>query len=203
MIVFLGLALGLVIIGQTVSLLTRVGANSLLGTVMVTTVVRELGPLLTGLIVLSRSGTATVIELGTARALGEVEALEVLGIDPIHYLVVPRVLGTALGIFSLTVYFILVALISGYFWAFLQNVPLTPADYFQQLEGALRGMDFVLLALTTLSFGVIIAVVTCYYGLAQPLRLEHVSRAAVRAVAQSVIACVLVDALFIVIYLLA
>jgi len=203
MIVFLGLALGLVIIGQTVSLLTRVGANSLLGTVMVTTVVRELGPLLTGLIVLSRSGTATVIELGTARALGEVEALEVLGIDPIHYLVVPRVLGTALGIFSLTVYFILVALISGYFWAFLQNVPLTPADYFQQLAGALRGMDFVLLALKTLSFGVIIAVVTCYYGLAQPLRLEHVSRAAVRAVAQSVIACVLVDALFIVIYLLA
>ena len=203
MIVFLGLALGLVIIGQTVSLLTRVGANSLLGTVMVTTVVRELGPLLTGLIVLSRSGTATVIELGTARALGEVEALEVLGIDPIHYLVVPRVLGTALGIFSLTVYFILVALISGYFWAFLQNVPLTPADYFQQLAGALRGMDFVLLALKTLSFGVIIAVVTCYYGLAQPLRLEHVSRATVRAVAQSVIACVLVDALFIVIYLLA
>src|ERR1051326_254545 len=79
MIAFMALALGLVIIGQTVSLLTRVGANALLGTIMVTTVVRELGPLLTGLIVLSRSGTATVIELGTARALGEVEALEVLG----------------------------------------------------------------------------------------------------------------------------
>jgi len=202
MILFLALALGLVIIGQTVSLMSRVGANAYLGTVMVTVVVRELGPLLTALIVLSRVGAANVVELGTARALGEVEALEVLGIDPIHYLVVPRVIGMALGIFSLTVYLILVALVSGYLWAFLQDVPLTPGDYFRQLAGALRGQDFVLLALKTLCFGVVIATVTCYYGLAQPLRLEEVSRATVHAVAQSVVICVLVDALFIVLYLL-
>jgi len=203
MIIFLALALGLVIIGQTVSLLTRVGANAYLGTIMVTVVVRELGPLLTALIVLSRPGAANVVELGTARALGEVEALEVLGIDPIHYLVVPRVIGMALGVFSLTVYLILVALASGYLWAFIQDVPLTPGDYFRQLAGALRGLDFVLLALKTCCFGIVIAVVTCYYGLAQPLRLEEVSRATVRAVAQSVITCVLVDALFIVVYLVA
>ena len=201
MILFLGLALGLVIIGQTVSLLNRVGANAYLGTIMVTVVVRELGPLLTALIVLSRAGTANVIELGTARALGEVEALEVLGIDPIHYLVVPRVIGMALGIFALTVYLILVALTSGYLWAFLQNVPLTPGEYFRQLAGALRGQDFILLALKTWCFGIAIAIVSCYYGLAQPLHLDEVSRATVRAVAQSVIICVLVDALFIIIYL--
>src|SRR6266404_5717811 len=170
MILFLAVALGLVIIGQTVSLLTRVGVNTLLGTVMVTVVVRELGPLLTALFVLSRTGASTVIELGTARALGEVEALEVLGIDPIHYLVVPRVIGLAFGVFSLTIYLILVALASGYLWAFIQDVPLTPGDYFRQLAGALRSLDFVLLALKTFSFGLIIAIVTCYYGLAQPLR---------------------------------
>src|SRR5207244_3705625 len=198
MILFLAVALGLVIIGQTVSLLNRVGANAYLGTVMVTVVVRELGPLLTALIVLSRAGTANVIELGTARALGEVEALEVLGIDPIHYLVMPRVLGMVLGTFSLTVYLILVTLASGYLWAFIQDVPLTPGDYFRQLATALRSLDFVLLALKTCAFGIVIATVTSYYGLAQPLRVEHVSRATVRAVAQSVIACVLVDAVFIV-----
>ena len=98
---FLALALGLVVIGQTVSLLARVGANDLLGTIMVTVVVRELGPLLAALLVLCRAGAANVVELGNARALGEVEALEVLGIDPIHYLVMPRVLGMALGIFPL------------------------------------------------------------------------------------------------------
>lgn len=203
MIIFLAVALGLVIIGQTVSLLTRVGVNTLLGTVMVTVVVRELGPLLTALFVLSRTGASTVIELGTSRALGEVEALEVLGIDPIHYLVVPRVLGMAIGLFSLTVYMILGALISGYVWAFVQDVPLTPGDYFRQLAASLSGLDFVLLALKTLLFGSIIAVITCYHGLAQPLRVEDVSLATVRAVGQSIVACVLIDALFIVVYLIA
>src|SRR5437588_118347 len=201
MFLFLSVALGLLVIGQTVSWLTRVGAINYLGTIMVIVVVRELGPLLTALLVLARIGTANVIELGTARAMGEVEALEALGIDPIHYLVVPRAIGMALGVFALTVYLILGALLSGYLWAFLQDVPLRPGDYFRQLAGALSGLDFALLALKTLAFGFIIAIVTCYHGLAQPLRLEEVSSATVRAVAQSVILCVLLDALFIIIYL--
>jgi phospholipid/cholesterol/gamma-HCH transport system permease protein len=201
MFLFMSAALGLVVIGQTVSWLAPVGAIDFLGTIMVVVVVRELGPLVAALLVLARIGTANVIELGTARALGEVEALEALGIDPVHYLVVPRVMGMALGVFALTVYLILGALLSGYLWAFIQDVPLRPGDYFRQLASALSGLDFVLLAVKTLAFGFIIALVTCYHGLAQPLRLEEVSRATVAAVAQSVIACVLIDALFIIIYL--
>ena len=136
MFLFLSAALGLVVIGQTVSWLTRVGAINFLGTVMVVVVVRELGPLTAALLVLARIGTANVIELGTARAMGEVEALEALGIDPVHYLVVPRVIGMALGVFALTVYLILGAICSGYLWAFIQDVPLRPGDYFRQLAGA-------------------------------------------------------------------
>ncbi len=198
---FMSAALGLVVIGQTVSWLTRVGAINYLGTVMVVVVVRELGPLLTALLVLARIGAANVIELGTARALGEVEALEALGIDPVHYLVVPRVIGMAAGAFSLTVYLILGVLFSGYLWAFIQDVPLRPNKYFLQLTGALSGLDFAMLAVKTVAFGFIISIVTCYHGLAQPLRLEEVSYATIRAVAQSVIACVMLDALFIIIYL--
>jgi len=201
MFLFIAAALGLLVIGQSVSWLTRVGAINYLGAIMVIVVVRELGPLLAALLVLARIGTANVVELGTARAMGEVEALEALGIDPIHYLVVPRVLGLALGVFSLTVYLIVGSLLGGYLLAFLQDVPLRPADYFRQLAGSLSGLDFALLALKTLAFGFIIAVVTCYHGLAQPLRLEEVSTATVRAVAQSIVACVLLDALFIIIYL--
>jgi phospholipid/cholesterol/gamma-HCH transport system permease protein len=204
MTLFVSAALGLVVIGQTVSLLQKLNAgHQFLGMIMVTVVVRELGPLLTALIVLSRTGTANVIELGTARALGEVEALEALGIDPIHYLVVPRVIGMALSIFSLTIYLIIGALLSGYLWAFLQNVPMRPGDYFAQLAGSLRVLDFVGLAIKTSLFGVIIATVTCYHGLAQPLRLEEVSGATIRAVAQSVVLCMLLDALFIIVYLVA
>ena len=97
--------------------------------------------------------------------------------------------------------FIIGALISGYLWAFIQEVPLRPGDYFRQLATSLSSLDFALLALKTLAFGFIISIVTCYHGLAQPLRLEEVSFATVRAVAQSVIACILVDALFILAYL--
>jgi phospholipid/cholesterol/gamma-HCH transport system permease protein len=106
MISFIGGALGLVIVGQTVALLSRVGAQRYIGTVMVTVIVRELGPLVTALIVLARAGTANVVELGTMRALGEVEALESLGIDPIHYLVMPRVIGLATSVFCLTTYLV-------------------------------------------------------------------------------------------------
>jgi len=204
MVMFIAVALGLIVIGQMLSVLHTLGASTqYLGTVMVTVVVRELGPLFAALIVLARTGTANVIELGTARALGEVEALEVLGIDPINYLVVPRVVGMALGIFSLTIYFIIGALLSGYLWAFLQDVPLRPGDYFAQLAASLRALDFIALALKTSFFGGIIAIVTCYHGLAQPLRLEEVSGATIRAVAQSIIFCMLLDALFIVVYLVA
>ncbi len=201
MVSFIGFALGLVIVGQTVFLMTRFGAENYIGTVMDTVVVRELGPLLAALLVLARSGTANVIELGTARSQNEVEALEALAIDPIHFLVVPRLIGLAFSVFALTIYLIVIALFSGYLFAFLEDVALKPWDYIQQLAGGLIWQDFVLLALKTIWFGILIAVVTSYEGLAQPLHLEDVSHATTVAVAKCVIAVVLLDALFIIIYL--
>jgi phospholipid/cholesterol/gamma-HCH transport system permease protein len=201
MFLFVAVALGFLVVGQTVSVAARFGATNYIGMVMVTVIVRELGPLLAAMLVLARIGTATVIELGTSRALGEVEALEAVGIDPIHYLVVPRVVGMTFGVFSLTVYLILAALGSGYLFAFLQNVPLTPGDYFKQLAESLSWLDFALLALKSVAFGFFIGIVTCYHGLAQPLRLEEISRVTVRAVAQGIIVCVAIDALFILLYL--
>ena len=77
---------------------------------------------------------------------------------------------------------------------------MTPGDYFRQIADALGWLDFALLAIKTLAFGFLIAVVTCYNGLAQPLRLEDVSRVAVRAVTQGIILCVTLDAFFIILY---
>ena len=201
MVAFLAGALGLVVIGQTVSLLSRFGAENYTGKVMATAVVRELGPIMAALLVMARVGAANVVELATARALGEVEALEALGIDPIHYLVVPRVVGMGLAIFALTIYLILFALLSGYLFAFIEQVPLTPGKYFSQLAGALVWQDFVLLALKTVCFGMLIAIVTCYEGLSEPMRLDDVSRAATKAISKCVIGMVLLDAVFILVYL--
>jgi len=196
MIGFIGAIFGLLIVGQTVGLLTKFGAEGYIGMVMVTVIVRELGPLLTALIVLARAGTSNVVELGTIRALGEVEALESLGIDPVHYLVMPRVIALSLSVFCLATYLVFIAIGSGFIFAFIQDVPLTIGNYLDQLSNALRWEDFVLFALKTTLFGAIIAVVSCYHGLARPLRVEEVSRVTARAVVESVTAFVLLDALF-------
>ena len=196
MFLFIAFVLGFLVIGQTVAVAARLGAINYIGTIMVTVVVRELGPLIVAVLTLARVGAANVIELGTSRALGEVEALEASGIDPMHYLVAPRVLGMTLGVFSLTVYLILAALASGYLFVFVESVPLTPQAYCSEIAGSLNWLDFVLLALKAGAFGFFIGIVTCYHGLAQPLRLEEVSRVAIRAVSQGIIVCVLIDALF-------
>jgi phospholipid/cholesterol/gamma-HCH transport system permease protein len=201
MFMFVALALGFLAIGQTVTVAARFGAFDYIGTIMVTVIVRELGPLLAAMLALARVGNANVIELGTARALNEVEALESAGIDPIHYLVVPRVIGMTLGVFSLTVYLILAALGSGYLFVFLQNVPLTPGEYFSELASSLSWLDFALLALKSCTFGFFIGIVSCYHGLAQPLRLDELSRLAIRATSQGIIACVFIDAIYFLLYL--
>lgn len=200
---FMAVALGFLVIGQTFAVAAKYGAVDYIGTVMVTVIVRELGPLLAAVLALARVGTANVIELGTARALGEVEALESAGIDPVHYLIAPRVIGMTIGVFCLTVYLILVTVLSGYLFVFLQNVPLTPSDYFQELVGSLSWLDFALLALKACLFGFFVGIVTCYHGLAQPLRLEELSRLAVRATSQGIIVCVFIDAIFFLFYLAA
>jgi phospholipid/cholesterol/gamma-HCH transport system permease protein len=201
MFLFMSAALGVAVIGQAVSWSGRFGADAILGKILVVVVVRELGPLVTALLVLMRAGTRNAIDLATTRALGEVEALEALGIDPIYYLVVPRVIGMTLGVFALTIYFILGVLGFGYLFAFLNGIPLRPGEFATQISDALSSLDFAILSIKSCLFGTFIGVITCYHGLAQPLRLEEVSRASVKAVIQSVVACVLLDMFFILIYL--
>ena len=200
---FLALALGFLVVGQTVTQLGAIKVPGLVGRVMDTVVVRELGPLLAAMLILARVGAANVIELGTARATGEVEALEALAIDPVQSLVVPRVLGMAGGVFALTMFLILGALGSGYVMALLFFPDLTPppGQYLAEIADWLNWMDFVLILVKTVAFGFIIAVVTCYHGLAQPLRQEQVSGVAVRAVTQGIVACTLLDLIFIIVYL--
>ena len=90
------------------------GQSQLLGPLLVAVVARELGPVLINLVVIVRSGSAMTTELGVLKINGEVRALEAQGGDPFLQLVMPRVLGTAVSTFCLTIVFILVAFASGY-----------------------------------------------------------------------------------------
>jgi phospholipid/cholesterol/gamma-HCH transport system permease protein len=113
---------------------------------------------------------------------------------------VPRVWGLAVSIFALTIYMIIISLVFGYVFAFIQDVPLRPGEYFAQLTNSLVWEDFLLLALKTFAFGIFIAIITCYQGLAHPVRLEEISTVTTNAVVESVMACVLIDAFFIIAY---
>ncbi|MBX3747483.1 MAG: ABC transporter permease [Verrucomicrobiae bacterium] len=194
----LSLVAGVILIGQAAVLLRQIGAQNVLGTVVVVALFRELAPLAAALLVLLRVGTATVVELATMRATGEVEALEALSIDPVHLLVVPRVIGLAISVFCLTVYFLIGTLLSGYLFCFAQDVPLPLADYLGQIARALTWADFLVLILKSAAFGATLAVVTCYQGLSRPLRLEQVPEATTRAVTHSLAFCLVLDVAFLV-----
>ena len=114
MICFMAIGLGFVISGQLLLLksLTGFQSQSFAGAAIVTVVVRELGAMTTAMLVLARVGAATVIELGAARATGQVQALEAAGVDPVHYFAVPRMIGLAVSVFCLTFLFNLITTVS-------------------------------------------------------------------------------------------
>lgn len=201
-VVFISLAIGFLVIGQTIAILSRFGVKDLIGTLMVSVVIRELGALAAAFIILGKVGTAIVIELATSRALKEVETLETLGIDPVHYFVVPRIIGVIAGTVSLTVYLVIGGLLSGYLFAFLQEVPIQPWEYFRQIADALTYLDFAIIFIKGAGFGLIISIIACYHGLAKPINLNMISKATTSAIMQSIVGCVILDALVIVVYLI-
>ena len=108
---------GISVVVQLTFWVGEAGQSQLLGPLLVAVVARELGPVLINLIVIVRSDSAMTTELGVLKINGEVRALEAQGSDPFLQLVVPRVLGTAVSTFCLTIVFILVAFASGYLFA--------------------------------------------------------------------------------------
>lgn len=112
-----GVFVGISVVVQLTFWVGEAGQSQLLGPLLVTVVARELGPVLINLVVIVRSGSAMTTELGVGKIKGEVQALEAQGGDPFLQLVVPRVLGTAIATFCLTIVFILVAFASGYWFA--------------------------------------------------------------------------------------
>ncbi len=194
-IAVLGLALGLLVVGQAVALLRQVSAQQYMGTVMVTVVMRELGPLLTAFVLAARAGTATVVELGALRVTGKI------GTRTFRELIVPRLRALAMSTFCLTIYLIAIALATGYVVAFLQGVPLRWAVYCRELADALHWMDFALVGLKAAMFGVVVAVVSCYHGMERLRQIEEFSQATTRAIVESFACCLALDAVFLAGYL--
>jgi phospholipid/cholesterol/gamma-HCH transport system permease protein len=183
------------LISQAVRELGRINSTELIGTLMVVAIVRELGPLLTALIVVGRSGTAIAAELATNRVMGEVDALEGMGIDPLHYLVLPRFGGAIVSVFGLIILFDLVAIAAGLVAASTHD--MNSARYFEIVLRSLTLRDTWLTVAKCLVFGAIIGTVPSFHGLRVRRAATEVPIAASRAVVTSIVGIFICSALFV------
>ncbi len=142
----------------------RFGAASLIGQLLGLAVIREFGPVLTGVVVAGRAGSAIAAELGTMKVTEQVDALRALAASPVQYLVVPRFLACVVMVPVLTVFANLIGMIGGYVVA-VHQVGIIPAVFIESVTDYLVLWDLVGSIIKAAVFGILIAVVSCYRGL--------------------------------------
>lgn len=189
-ITILALASGALVILQSTTQLSLLGGSSMLGHLLIAITVRELSPLLTALIVIARSGTAVASELGTMRVNKEIEALEAMGINPLSYIIFPRLLGGIISVICLGFYFNVIALMGGYLVSrFIQDMPFH--YYIDALANAMSAADFGLFLIKNLFSGAIIFIVSSYQGMLVKGSPSEVPQVTTKAVVNSIIYVVL------------
>jgi phospholipid/cholesterol/gamma-HCH transport system permease protein len=157
---------GLGLVFETLYWLRTAGEEEEIGRILVVVLFREITPLLVGIILLGRAGTAAVAELGMLTAQGDILVLRAEGIDIFDYLVLPRAVSFALGSFTLGVVFVTLSLISGFVTGRLAGVVNT--SIFTFLDNVLRAMtirDLAIFPAKLLLIGLIVALSSCVTGL--------------------------------------
>jgi phospholipid/cholesterol/gamma-HCH transport system permease protein len=157
---------GLAMVSQALYWLGLAGQQELAGPILVTVLVREVAPLLIGLLLLGRGGTATVMELGMLQLGGQVRALVGQGIDPFLLFVLPRTLAFALTSFTLGVLFVLSTLVVGFVTgSLLGAVQGSLWSFLDRVLSAMQAVDFVVFPAKMLLVGLLVGLTTCLTGL--------------------------------------
>lgn len=160
---FTALFTGLVMALQLSFSLARFGAESFAANVLAVSLVRELGPVLTGLLVGGRVGAGITAEVGSMKVTEQIDAVRALGADPIRELVVPKIVACAIVLPVLTVYSIVVGILSGMIIT-MRELGVNPTFYMNQVYGILEISDFAGGVGKSFFFGIIIGLVGCYRG---------------------------------------
>ena len=187
MITVLALAAGGIAILQSSAQLSFFGNAQMLGNILVVVIVRELGPIITALIVIARSGAAVASEIGNMRVNREIEALEVMGINPLSYIVFPRIAGGVISVLCLAFYFNAISLVGGFFVSSaIHDLPFS--FYFESLATAFAIEDVFLFFIKNGFSGLMIFALACQQGLSVQLSSHEVPQATTRAVVNAIIA---------------
>jgi phospholipid/cholesterol/gamma-HCH transport system permease protein len=183
---------GMVLALQTFSVLLRFNAEGFVGSLVALSLVRELSPVLGGLIVAGRAGSAMGAELGSMRVTEQIDALEVMATDPVHYLIVPRVWATAITLPML----VLLGNGIGIFGGYLVAVVLMGANPVVYLDNTFQYMDTADLTSGLIKagvFGLLIALIGCQKGYYTTGGAAGVGRATTQAVVTASIAILISD----------
>src|SRR5712671_1396225 len=191
-VVLTGFFTGAVLALQTSDTLARFGSSSLTGQVVSLSMVRELGPVLTGLMVAGRNASGMASELGSMKVTEQIDAMRALGTDPGKKLVTPRVVGTVVMMFFLSIISDLLGLIGGFFVSYFM-IGLDANQYWTMTYQSLRNQDVEMGLIKPILFGFIIATVGCYYGLSAKGGTQGVGRATTQAVVAASVLILIVD----------
>jgi len=187
--------IGLILALQSAYELKRFGAMNLVANAVAISMSRELGPLITAIVVIGRSGSAFAAEIGTMKVSEEIDALQTMAIDPVRFLVTPKFVAMVLMLPCLTIWANSMGILGGSLFGVLQ-ADFTWSRYISASLEALFLRDVITGLIKSFMFGVTITAVGCLEGLSTTGGAEQVGRSTTRAVVVSIFLVIIVDLVF-------
>ncbi len=190
--------MGMIMAFQSAMPMRQFGVDIFVVNLVALAITRELGPLMTAIVLAGRSGSAFAAEIGTMKVNEEVAALTTMGLSPVRFLAVPRVLAGIVVTPVLTVYSMVIGIAGGFFVMMMLGFPL--ATLLKQLAGSLTSQDVVAGLIKSFFFGAVVAGVGCMRGLQTGAGASAVGDSTTRSVVTSIFLIVVLDAIFAVVY---
>ncbi|MBN1912861.1 MAG: ABC transporter permease [Candidatus Omnitrophica bacterium] len=187
--------IGVIMALQTAYQMQRLGSEMYIASILSLSLVRELGPVITALVVAGRVGASITAEVGSMQVTEQIDALETLATNPINYLVVPRLIALSLMLPILTLYADIVGIFGGHLIC-VYKLGIASSMYWNIAFDALLFKDLFSGLLKSVFFGMIIAFVSCYEGFNVEGGAEGVGKATTRAVVTTFILIITADCFF-------
>lgn len=195
----LSFLLGIVIAYQGAEQLRRYGANIFIADLVGLSMLRELGPLMTAIIVAGRSGSAYTAQIGTMKVTEEIDALRTIGVSPLELLVIPKILALLIALPLLTVYADMLGVLGGMVMAKTQ-LGVSFDAFLNRLGDAIKLSSFLVGVGKALVFAAIVAVVGCFQGFQVSGGADSVGRQTTVSVVQAIFLIIITDALFSIVF---
>ncbi len=195
----LSFLMGVVVSYQGADQLVRYGANIFVADLVGLSMLREMGPLLTAIIVAGRSGSAFTAQIGTMKVTEEIDAMRTIGIAPMDLLVLPKLFALAIALPLLTVYADILGVLGGMMLAKVQ-LGINFHDFLDRFDRAVSLSSFLVGIGKALVFSMIVALVGCFQGFRVEGSADSVGRQTTVSVVQAIFLVILVDALFSIVF---